>query len=684
MSASSSPRSPLPELLRLGRPGSLVPAFPPIGEYSFLSDCENTCLISPTGSVEWLCLTRPHDPSVFGTILDRTAGSFRLAPSDSAVPAQRHYVPGTMAMTTTWRTRGGWLEVVDFLAVGPWSDGAERPGDFRRPPVDSRARHLLVRTATCLHGSVDVALSCEPSFDYGREDARWRYAGDDYSSVATVNEEWPRLALSSDLRLGVEGRAVRARHRLAEGESIFVAFDWSGREESITRADVDRYWAETSRFWRTWIDSGNLPDHPWRAALMRSALTLKGLTYAPTGALLAASTTSLPELLGGTRNWDYRFTWIRDSAFAMRALSSLGFDIEADDFFAFMGDVLGPGHDGENSEHGHLRVLYPVDGAASPEEETLHHLTGYAGSRPVRSGNAASDQEQLDIYGEIVDCIFEHARARESLEEGAWPVVVQAVEMALKKWREPDRSIWEMRGAPQHFTYSKMMCWLAADRGARLAELRGDADRADAWHEAAEEIHADICENALSSRGVFTQAYGSAELDASLLVMSLVGFLPPDDERLRATVLAISEELSDGAFVYRYRAAAVDDGLGGEAEQSFTVCSFWLVSALTTIGELDLARSHCQKLIGAAGALGLYAEEIDPATGQHFGNLPQALTHLSLINAVLRIVRAEQRESSAGASAARSQTWWHAAGRQDRLRSVIPEPVSPESTEPTE
>jgi GH15 family glucan-1,4-alpha-glucosidase len=641
--------------------------FPPISDYAFLSDCENSCLIAPTGAVEWLCLPKPHDPSVFGTILDRAAGSFRFAPAN-AVPAHRQYVPGTMTLSTTWQTRSGWLAVNDFLAIGPWYRGAGRSEQYRRTPGDYESRHMLIRSATCLHGNVEVLLLCEPSFDYGRADARWEYDGDSYHRVVTTNPNQLQLSLSGTLRMGIEGRAVRARHRLSEGESTYVALGWTDAAHPSDVGEVDAWRAETSRFWRGWIDGGRFPDHPWREHVQRSALTLKGLSYAPTGALLAAPTTSLPEYPGGQRNWDYRFTWVRDAAFALWALHALGFDTEADDFLAFLGDVLEPqGSQGAAAtSRQSLQVLYPVDGTSIAPETELDHLTGYVGSRPVRIANAAYNQDQFDILGAIVDCVFQHTRTRDSLSERAWRIVVQAVEAAQSCWRQPDRSIWEIRGEPRHFTFSKVMCWVAADRGARLAALRGERERADRWWSTALEIHADICENGLDAKGRFTQSYGSEELDASLLLLPLLRFLPPDDERIRATVLGVADELADGAFVYRYRTDGADDGTGGEPEGSFTVCSFWLVSALVEIGELDRARTNCEKLIGSASSLGLYGEEFDPVTARHLGNFPQALTHLSLINAVLHVIEADQREKGEAVHHAGSPSWWTAAGKEDR------------------
>ena len=646
--------------------------FPAIADYAFLSDCENNCLIAPTGAVEWLCLPRPHDPSVFGTILDRAAGSFRLGPSDTAVPASRRYLPGTNILETTWQTRTGWLVVQDFLAVGPWHRTADRSTLHRRTPGDFDAQHVLMRCATCFYGAVEVTLDCEPAFDFGRADASWEYAGPSYGQVETTTPGQVRLVLDSDLRLGIEGRAVRARHHLNQGESCFVALSWADRPppDSLEAALASLH--DTERFWRGWLGGGNFPDHPWRERLQRSALTLKGLTYASTGALLAAPTTSLPEYPGGARNWDYRYTWVRDAAFTLWGLHALGFDAEADDFLAFLADVLAPvDESGQRARHfpepsgpTHFQVLYGVDGTTEFPESELDHLSGYGGSRPVRVGNAAYTQEQFDIYGTLVDCVYQHTQSRDALSERSWRIVVGAVEAALSCWRQPDRGIWEVRGAPRHFTSSKVMCWVAADRGARLAALRGDRERTRRWSEAAAEIHADILEHALDEKGRFTQCYDCDELDASLLLLPLVRFLPPDDERLRATVLAIADELCDNGLIMRYRADATDDGLD-DPEASFTACSFWLVSALSEIGEHDRARQFCGRLLSLASDLGLYAEELDALTSRHFGNFPQALTHLALVNAVLHVVAVDttppegssRRTSVAGMTPA----WWDAA-----------------------
>jgi len=646
---------------QLSSNGTLESNFPPIADYALLSDCENTCLIAPTGAVEWLCLPRPHDPSVFGTLLDRSAGSFRFGPMDVAVPSNRRYVPGTMVLATTWQTRTGWLAIRDFLAVGPWHHAVDRSTLHRRIPGDFDARHALVRMATCLDGTVDVDLSCEPSFEYGRLDASWMYEGPGYYRAATTNPERPKLTMTGDLRLGLEGRAVKARHRLLKGESCHVVLSWANQAPIEDIGEARSSLADTGRFWRGWLDGGHFPDHPWRETLQRSALTLKSLTYASTGALLAAPTTSLPEYPGGQRNWDYRYAWIRDGSFTLWALHALGFDSEADDFLAFLADALedDPGTPEADVDR-ILHVLYAVDGQDPPEEVELGHLSGYAGSRPVRAGNGASAQEQFDILGAIVDCVYQHAKTRDALSERAWGVVVQAVEVALRRWRDPDQSIWEMRGEARHYTYTKVMCWVAADRGARLASLRGEAALAARWRIAANEIHDHVCANGVNGIGQFTQSYGSDNLDASLLLLPLLRFLPPEDERLRSTVLAIADNLTDRGLVRRYRVDVTDDGLE-EPESSFTLCSFWLVSALAEIGETDRARKLCERLIKAASNLGLYGEELDPTTGRHFGNFPQALTHLALVNAVLHVI-ANETVKTRGSCSDASHGWWAAAG----------------------
>jgi GH15 family glucan-1,4-alpha-glucosidase len=394
----------------------------------------------------------------------------------------------------------------------------------------------------------------------------------------------------------------------------------------------------TVHHWQHWLDRGDFPDHPWRAHLQRSALTLKGLTYAPTGAVAAAATTSLPESLGGERNWDYRYTWIRDSTMALWAFYTLGYDWEANDFFYFITDVA-------EAADGRLQIMYGVDGRSELPEYTLDHLTGYAGAKPVRVGNDAFMQAQHDVWGAIIGSVYLFVRKRDRLDDRLWKIVVKQVEDALANWRNPDCGMWEVRAEPQHFTSSKVFCWVAAERGARLARIRGDEHRATRWQEAADEIHADVLANALDERGVFTAHYGSSTLDASVLLIPMLGFLPTDDKRVRETVLAIADELTEDDLVLRYRTEETNDGFSCD-EGSFTICSFWLVSSLVMIGELERAKALCEKLLSYASHLQLYAEEIDPHTGRHLGNFPQGFTHLALINAVMQVIAAEGGSSS--------------------------------------
>jgi alpha,alpha-trehalase len=613
--------------------------FPPIADYGFLSDCEATALVAPSGAVEWMCVPRIDSPSVFGAVLDREAGWFRVGPADTVVPVARRYLPGTMVLETTWSARAGWLIVRDALLIGPWHhDDGERPESHPRAPTDYEAEHVLLRQLYCSNGEVQVALECAPVFDYGRRVARWTYAGGGCREASARGEkEDPELRLTSDIRLGIEGPMAVARTRMRAGEARFCALSWSECPPPRDREEASERLTWTEHHWQHWLDRGRIPDHRWRAHLQRSALTLKALTYAPTGAVAAAATTSLPETPGGERNWDYRYTWIRDATHTLWALYSLGFDWEASDFFHFIAEVAG-------RAGAKVQIMYGLDGRLKLEESTLEHLSGYEAARPVRVGNAAYGQEQNDVWGSLVGAAWLHwlhASAGGQMRPRAWPVIAALVERALERWREPDCGIWEVRGEPRHFTFSKVACWLAADRGARLARLQGDVANARRWASAAAEIHADICAHALDDRGVFTQHYDTTALDASTLLLVLLGFLPPEDERIRRTVLAIADELTEDGLVLRYRTEETDDGLIG-SEGTFTTCSFWLVSALVAVGELPRGRALCERLLGYASELGLYAEEIDPSSGRHLGNFPQALTHLALINAVMSVIRAER------------------------------------------
>jgi GH15 family glucan-1,4-alpha-glucosidase len=604
--------------------------FTPIADYAFLSDCHTGALVAPDGTIDWLCVPRFDSPSVFGSLLDRQAGGLRLGPFGVNVPTTRSYEPGTNVLVTTWHAPGGWVVVRDALTMGP-RRGVDSITPHTRPPADDDADHMLVRAVSCIDGAVEIELLCEPVFDYGRATAVWTPAG---GGADATGGELP-IRLRTDMSLGVEGAGVRARHVLRAGERLYCSLSWDAAAAVPADAgEAEERLAATCRFWRGWIDRSRPVDHRWREPIERSALTIKGLTFMPTGATVAALTTSLPETPGGERNWDYRFTWMRDTTFTLRALHWLGLDWEAGEFMQFVADL-------EPNADGALQIMYGIDGRRDLTESTRDELSGYAGARPVRIGNGAFDQRQNDVYGAVLDSILLHTRRSQRLPRRLWPIVESQAECATRVWREPDQGIWEARGEPQHYVSSKLMGWVALDRAAKLAAIGGEGDRERAWRATADEIHADILEHGMSERGVLRQHYATDALDASTLLAALLGFLPAGDPRLQATVNAVADELTEDGFVLRYRTEQTDDGLSGK-EGTFIICSFWLVSSLAIIGELQKARDLMERLLGIASPLGLYAEEFDTATGRHLGNFPQAFSHLALLEAAARIILAER------------------------------------------
>ena len=611
--------------------------FTPIADYAFLSDCHTGALVAPDGAIDWLCVPRFDSPSVFGTLLDRGAGAFRLGPFGINVPLARTYEPGTNVLTTTWQTPTGWVVVRDALVMGP-RQGEDTITPHTRPPADDDAEHLLVRTATCIEGNVEIELVCEPVFDYGRETAEWSLAD---VHTADASGAGQTIRLRTDMAVGIEAGRVRARHTVRQGEKLFCSLSWA--EGLASPADADDAVARldaSARYWRSWVGRARIPDHRWRQPILRSALAIKGLTYMPTGATVAALTTSLPETPGGERNWDYRFTWMRDTTFTLQALHYLNLDWEADEFMQFVADV-------EANEDGALQIMYGIDGRRDLTESTRDDLSGYAGARPVRVGNGAFDQRQNDVFGAVLDSVLLHSRRSQRLPRRLWPIVENQAECAARVWREPDQGIWEARGEPQHYVSSKLMCWVALDRAAKLAEIRGDPERQAKWGAIADEIRADILEHGVDQRGVLRQHYATDALDASTLLAALFGFLEPGDERLRASVLAIEQELTEHGFVLRYKTDETDDGLSGK-EGTFLICSFWLVSALAVVGEVQRARDLMERLLRIASPLGLYAEEFDADTARHLGNFPQAFSHLALIQAAARIIVVERLKEVTG------------------------------------
>jgi alpha,alpha-trehalase len=457
--------------------------FPPIADYAFLSNCHTGALIAPDGAVDWLCVPRFDAPSLFGSLLDRQAGYFRLAPFGINHPTARVYEPGTHVLLTTWKTPRGWLEIRDALTMGP-RQGEDEITPHTRPPADDDADHMLVRTVRCLDGIVEIELVCEPVFDYGRTPAEWT-AVDGSRHSADASGAGQTIRLQTDLALGVEGNRARARHVLSAGDECYCTLSWAdGLAAPADVAEASRRIDATTRFWRNWLGRARMPDHRWRDPLQRSALAIKGLTYLPTGATVAALTTSLPETPGGERNWDYRYTWMRDTTFTLQALHFLNLDWEADEFMQFVADL-------EPNQDGALQIMYGIDGRRDLTESTREDLSGYAGAKPVRVGNGAFDQRQNDVFGAVLDSILLHVRRSDRLPRRLWPIVQSQAQCATAVWREPDQGIWEARGKPQHYVSSKLMGWVALDCASKLAEIRGDNDLAANWRTTAAEIKDD-------------------------------------------------------------------------------------------------------------------------------------------------------------------------------------------------
>jgi GH15 family glucan-1,4-alpha-glucosidase len=617
-----------------------------IGDYGFLSDCHTGALVASDGTVEWLCLPRFDSPSVFAALLDRGAGAFRLGPTELRAPVARRYVPGSNVLETSWMTATGWMVVHDALVLAP--ESGEDGEDVRARELGALdAQHMLVRTVECVHGTIEVEAVCEPAFDYATEEVSWRLVDRD-GLAADVGGGGETLRLVGDIPLRLDGPVAHGVRTLETGDRAFACLTW--REELSGPADAAeavRLVEGTVNLWRRWLERGTFPDHPWRWTLQRSALVLKGLTYEPTGAMVAALTTSLPETPGGERNWDYRYTWIRDASFTLWSLHVIGFDQEAREFMEFVSHLC----HGRGPE---TQIMFGIGGETELAEKTLDHLDGYVGSKPVRVGNAAYRQRQNDVFGALLDSIYIHSKTRDDLAEDTMRIVLEQAQAATDLWRVPDQGIWEARGEPRHYVSSKLMCWVALDRAARLARKAGRDELEDRWREEASTVRADILERGVGEDGVFRQHYETDALDASLLLIPLVRFLPADDERVRDTVLAIADRLTEHGLVLRYLVEETDDGLSGR-EGTFTICSFWLASALSEIGEARRARKLCERILTHSTPLGLFGEEIEALSGAQLGNFPQAFTHLALINAVSHVIADEQMGRRAEPSAVFSE-----------------------------
>jgi GH15 family glucan-1,4-alpha-glucosidase len=617
-------------------PREVVVPYRPIEQYGIIGDTHSAALIGPDGSIDWLCCPAFDSPSVFAALLDDARGGrFALAPDcpEAAVTRKQFYWPDTNVLVTRFLAAGGVGEITDFMPIG-----AAREGEWRQ---------RLIRRVRVVRGTLTFRLRCQPAFDYARA-AHETTAADNGVIFATPDL---RLGLAATLPLTVTNGAAEATFTLAEGESTtFILRQMDERPGAVDGCgpafdedEAEELFRQTVAYWRKWVARCTYTGR-WREIVRRSALVLKLLTYAPTGAIVAAPTCGLPEAIGGERNWDYRYTWLRDSAFTLYALLRIGFTEEAARFMDWLDERCG-----EANADGSLQIVYGVDGRRELSETILDDLEGYRGSGPVRVGNAAAAQVQLDIYGALLDAVYLYNKHGAMISYELWTHLRRLVDWVCAHWRDADNGIWEVRGGPQQFVYSKVMCWVAIDRALRLAEHRSfPADRAR-WVEIRDAIYEEVMERGWNAElSTFVQAYGGDILDASALIMPLVFFMAPGDPRMRQTLDAIRRPTRHGGLdtdglVYRYDSARAADGLDG-GEGAFSMCSFWLVEALTRAGRADRAlleeaRLRFERLLGYAKHLGLYAEEIG-ARGEALGNFPQALTHLAPISAAYNLDRA--------------------------------------------
>jgi GH15 family glucan-1,4-alpha-glucosidase len=588
-----------------------------IRDYALIGDGRTAALVARDGAVDWLCLPNVDSPSVFARILDpERGGSFRLEPT---IPyeAERTYQQNSNVLETTFKTAQGAVRITDAMTL----TDARRLAPLRE----------LCRKIDGLGGKVPLRWTLEPRFGYGRRDTRidrragrWlAEAGNDYMALGAWGAGDP----------GSDGRAIEAEFELGEGEAALLALAVAHKEPAVlpSREDVERRLARTERFWPEWAERIHY-DGEWRDAVVRSVLTLKLLVHAPSGAIVAAPTTSLPEWIGGSRNWDYRFTWLRDASWTLDAFINLDMDDEAHSFFWWLMHA-------SRITQPRLQILYKVDGSTRTDEQELAGLAGYRGSKPVRIGNGAAHQVQLDVYGAVLESIWLYADQVGHVDGDTAKEVAKIADYVSRHWRDPDNGIWEVRAERTDFIQSKALCWVALDRACRLAERGIIPDRSDSWHEAAAAIREFIdAEGWDDERQSYVRAPNLRELDASLLTLAILGCGDPKGERLRGTVAAIERELREGPFVDRYRG---EDGVPGE-EGAFLTCSFWLVDAFAHQGRLDEARNLMDELVGLANDVGLYSEEIHPETREFLGNFPQGLTHLALVHAAVSIAEASK------------------------------------------
>ena len=585
-----------------------------------IGNLHTVALISTDGTIDWYCSPRFDSPSMFAALLDANRGGhFALRPADGEWQNKQLYFPDTNVLITRFLTPGGVGEVQDFMPIGKVMGGAHRD--------------RLIRRVVTVRGRMRFELECAPRFDFGRE----RHRTERHAGGVLFESPGARVALETEVSLEVCDGDVHAAFELeAGGSATFILEHVPGEYEMRGGGPEEtRQLAEdTIEYWRTWLSQSRYRGR-WRETVHRSALTLKLLTYAPTGAIVAAPTTSLPEVLGGERNWDYRYTWIRDAAFSLYSLLRLGFTDEATAFMDWLTDRLAGMRLQESSP---LQIMYGIDGRREITEQLLAHLEGYRGSAPVRIGNNAATQLQLDIYGELVDSIYLYDKYGTPVSHRSWNDLAHMVDWICENWDQADEGIWETRGGRQQFTYSRLQCWVAVERTLRMATARGlPADR-PRLEGARDQIYRQIHERGWNQkREAFVQHYDTDVLDAAVLLMPLMKFIAPQDPRWLSTLDAIGSELVSDSLVYRYNAEASPDGLAG-SEGTFSICTFWYVEALARAGRLDDARLIFEKMLTYANHLGLYAEQIGP-TGEQLGNFPQAFTHLALISAAVNLDR---------------------------------------------
>ena len=605
----------------------MAPAiYPPISDYALISDCHSGALVSKDGSIDWCTFHRFEARPVFGRILDwAKAGFFRIAPLDDDYEATRRYLPGTNVLETTFRTPAGTLLLTDFFA---YRAGSAHPD------------HQLIRLARCDEGEVAVKVKFVPRYDYGLTTPRLETLADD---LVIAYGGADALVLQSELPFGhAELSATQGNRTLKAGEEAFVVLTYQLPHEleprRLTRDEVHAQLEMTFSTWAAWAERCTYEGR-YREQVVRSALVLKGLTNGPTGAIVAAATTSLPEEIGGERNWDYRFSWLRDSALTLNALFALGYDEEARAYVDWLKRTTA----GRASE---LQIMYGVGGERLLPEVELDWLEGYRGSKPVRIGNGAYSQFQLDVFGELLDTVWVFRQHGGEIDDVFWEFLGRVAGAVIDRWRQPDQGIWEIRGEPRHFTYSKVMAWVALDRVVRIAELDGREGALDEWRSNRDELRELIEREGVDSEsGAFVQSFGDGgKLDASNLMIPIVGFVEHTDPRARATFERTISELSADGFVYRYVTDGVD-GLSGD-EATFAICSFWLVECLARAGETDRARELFERLLGSCNDVGLLAEEIDPHSGELIGNFPQAFSHLGLIQAAIALDMPEESMST--------------------------------------